>query len=182
MYKLFVTGAIGSGKTYFSNYISRKTGVPVTSLDEIFFDLKSKELRKEQDSKIRDERLLNTTKDDYSIYEGWHFGNWLIPMYKILDAVIIVDTLLDERILRINKRFENRKMGHEIDPYPSAGTDHLNNLIKWTKLWDEKKVLDEIRLFSKNELKLFNISDVEQIDAVLLENLPNKAMHWSRPL
>jgi hypothetical protein len=48
-------------------------------------------------------------------------------------------------IVRITKRFENRKSGIEIDPFPSAEIDHLNNLLKWTRLWNEEKILNEIQ-------------------------------------
>ena len=181
MNKLYITGAIGSGKTYSSKYISRKTNFAVIALDEILFDHKSKETRKKHDDKTRDELLLNSLKLDSSIYEGWHFGQWLIPMYKIIDTVIIVDTPLEERIVRIKKRFENRKSGIEIDPFPSAGIDHLNNLLKWTRLWNEEKILTEIKSFSKLELKVFKVKHVDEIDFVLQENLPNKSMHRSRP-
>jgi deoxyadenosine/deoxycytidine kinase len=143
----FITGGIGSGKTYLANSLHSLTGVKVVSLDAIFFDMDSPVHRREKEAVLREEELLHSLESKVSIFEGWHFGDWLIPLYRAISLVIIVDTPLEIRKERIKARFKRRKAGIEIDPFPKGGKDHLENLLKWTNMFDADKAEIEIRKY-----------------------------------
>ena len=148
MVHIFITGGIGSGKTYLANELGTMTGVNVVSLDAIFFDMDSPVHRREKETMLRDEELtyfLNSSQE--SIFEGWHFGDWLIPLYRAISFVIIVDTPLEVRKDRIKDRFKRRKAGLDIDPFPKGGNNHLENLLKWTELFDADTTEKEIRKY-----------------------------------
>lgn len=140
----FVTGAIGSGKTCFSARLGRLARCDVISLDAIYFDLAASEHRKVRDLPQR-LALLRQQLSVPRIFEGWHFGDWLVPLYQHLSRVIIIDTPLAIREQRIRDRFDRRKAGIEPNPFPLADESHLQNLLTWTKLFAVDATRTEIR-------------------------------------
>ena len=145
MNNIFVTGGIWSGKTYLSKSLSKSTNMTSVSLDDIFFDLSSEIHRKKREDIPRNEMLCEYVNQGNLIFEGWHFGDWLVPLYKSLKLLIIVDTPIELRKERIKKRFEDRKSGKEEDPFPNGGKEHLVNLLKWTELFDVTNTQKEIK-------------------------------------
>jgi len=152
-----VTGAIGSGKTSLSLQLGSVSQREVVSLDAIYFDLDAPEHRKVREVSARLE-LLRVRMSKPRIFEGWHFGDWLIPLYHQLSAVIIVDTPLETREQRIRDRFTRRKAGLEPDPFPLADEHHLHNLLKWTRLFSPEGIRKEILQFCPAQCE-FHIDD-----------------------
>ena len=162
---VFVTGPIGSGKTYAAGRLAEQLGSGIVSLDEVFFDLKSPVHRKRRDESERASVLLQHLTHSHVVFEGWHFGDWLIPMYKKLDLLVVVDTPLAVREDRIRRRFENRKAGLEADPFPLGDEGHLQNLLKWTQLFDLEKTLAEITAHAPAECRIvYSNSDLDGLD------------------
>jgi len=149
-----VTGAIGSGKTYLSDQLGRVAQCDVVSLDAIYFDLKALEHRKVRELPNRVE-LLRQHLSFSCVFEGWHFGDWLVPLYQQLSRVVIVDTPLDVREKRIRDRFERRKAGLESNPFPFADESHLQNLLKWTNLFSADATLGEIRKYCPADCEFY---------------------------
>jgi hypothetical protein len=118
----------------------------VISLDTIYFDLAALEHRKVRDSSQRVE-LLRKQLSIPRVFEGWHFGEWLIPLYQQLSCVVIVDVPLEVREKRIRDRFERRKVGLEPNPFPLADENHAQNLLKWTRLFSVDATREEIRRY-----------------------------------
>lgn len=133
MPKIFITGGVGSGKTFSSRLIANSIGSDYYALDEIFFDFKSSEYMKKRLPEERDAMLLNLISSESWVIEGWHFGDWVIPIYQNIDYVILLDTPLAKRRFRVIHRFCRRKLGLIYDPVPMSGILHLVKLLKWTK-------------------------------------------------
>ena len=182
---VFVTGAIGSGKTYAATKLTGRVSADFVSLDAIFFDSCSAIHRERRDLSERDAQLCLSLKRDHVVFEGWHFGDWLIPMYKRLGLLLIIDAPLALREERIRSRFERRKAGREEDPFPLGGEDHLQNLLKWTRLFDPEETVAEIGkyvsaqcriVYSNSDLDGLDMEGIQQTDgAVTQESAPSAA-------
>ena len=144
----FITGGIGSGKTYLAMRLHERTRLSLVSLDGVFFDLSSCNHREQRSPIERNRELAKQMVDGSRIFEGWHFGGWLIPLYRTLSVSVIVDTPLELRKNRIQTRFERRKAGMEPDPFPRGGSDHLENLLQWTALFNADVCEAAIREFA----------------------------------
>ena len=174
MKHIFITGAIGSGKTYLAETLRTKTGFPLVSLDEVFFDLTSVRHREKRSRADRSQMLAEALEKSCSIFEGWHFGEWLHPLYSMLGLAVIINAPLDLRCERIRERFERRKSGVEPDPFPLGGSEHLENLLKWTELFDADTTEEIIKGAGSSELTVIrtdgltcNIEEIaEQCHAV----------------
>jgi dephospho-CoA kinase len=66
----YVTGAIGSGKTYAATHLAERLEYPVVSLDSIFFDLQSSTHRKRKDEETRQHELRQSLSVDNVVLEG----------------------------------------------------------------------------------------------------------------
>jgi adenylate kinase family enzyme len=165
MNRIFITGGIGSGKTYSAAYLSERYCYQNVSLDELFFNFNSIIHRERKSVESRNNELNNKLKEDKLIFEGWNWGEWLIPMYKCLNLVLIIDTPEDIRVERIIKRYTLRKAGNEYDPYPNSDPNHLNNLIKWTKLWNKEVIVNEIKKDCPKDCDFIDgITDIKDFD------------------
>jgi dephospho-CoA kinase len=159
MNHIFITGGIGSGKTYSAAYLSERFHYQSVSLDELFFNFKSIIHRERKNVEIRNGELKSKLKKDKLIFEGWNWGEWLIPMYKTLNLVLIIETPENIRVERIIKRYTSRKAGNEYDP------DHLDNLIKWTKLWKKEAIISEIKKdCPKDCVFIDGVTDIKDLD------------------
>ncbi|MCX6972166.1 MAG: hypothetical protein NTV93_18720 [Verrucomicrobia bacterium] len=147
----FITGGIGSGKTRLAARLQEITGFGVVSLDAIFFDLSSANHREKKEPSVRGSELERELQKEHQIFEGWHFGDWLIPLYRRLSFVIIVDVPLELRQERIKARFHLRKAGQEFDPFPKGDNQHLENLLQWTRIFDADRTQEEIGRFCPKE-------------------------------
>lgn len=93
----------------------------------------------------RDRELADALKTQTAIFEGWHFGEWLVPLYAKLTAAIVLDVPLDVRETRIRERQRARKAGEIHDPFPLSGEDHLQNMLRWTSMFSVDRTVEEIR-------------------------------------
>jgi dephospho-CoA kinase len=165
MSRIFITGGIGSGKTFSAQYLSNKYGYRHVPLDAIYFDLESTVHREKRSPESRNAELLKNLKPTNTIFDGWHFGEWLVPMYKAVNLVLIIEVDESIRVERILQRYALRKAGMEYDPFPNGDNEHLNNLIKWTKLWNKDKIVAEIKRTCSEDCifidRIANITDVD---------------------
>lgn len=103
--KIAVLGYAGSGKTYLSNYISKKKNIPVLHLDEIKWD---KEWKPIDDSVVLPQVSDFMTKNDW-IIDGYY--DYLFYQERLEDADMIVLLLLSRLtcFYRAVKRTKSRK-------------------------------------------------------------------------
>lgn len=154
MKRIYITGAIGSGKTYAARLLGETLHLPHHSLDPIVFDLDAKAYRQRFPETVRDEKLRVLVATGSWIIEGWHRGEWLIPIYQGADCVWLLDTPLSRRYWRIIARFTRRKLGLIPDPVPLGGLKHLGRLLKWTRLFDAKAMRAEIARHARQDCRI----------------------------
>ena len=154
MKRIFVTGGIGSGKTTAAIQIARKLSLPYICLDDLYFDIESKEYRKKRTDAERDRKLEEILKTDHWGIEGWHFGDWLAEVYRRSDVCLIIDVPVFVRRWRITKRFLRRKTGLEKDLFHRSGLAHLVRLTKWTALFNLDRTQEEIVKYGSHSNKI----------------------------
>jgi hypothetical protein len=174
MQHAFITGGIGSGKSFLAEQIRLATDACLVSLDYIYFDLESPDHRKCRPLEERTNLLTRHIGGKCSIFEGWHFGEWLHPLYRSLYLTVIVDTPLEIRLDRIRRRFQNRKAGIERDPYPKGGTEHLENLLKWTSMFDTSKCEAEIRNIAPSDMIVIRTNGFDYRNEEIASLIRNK--------
>ena len=100
--KIAVLGYVGSGKTYISNYISKKKSVPVLHLDTIKFD---KEWKAIDDSLVLPIVSEFMSKDDW-IIDGYYESLLMAERLEKADMIIL---MLLPRFLCFTRAFKRRK-------------------------------------------------------------------------
>lgn len=143
--RIYITGAIGSGKTHAARRLSEAFHLPCHCLDGLAFDRESKQYRQQFPPAVRQQKLEQIFARNAWIIEGWSKGDWLTPIYRQAEIVIILDVSLAVRRWRITTRFFKRKLGLVPDPVPLGGLRHLFRLYRWTRLFDAGKAAQEIR-------------------------------------
>lgn len=103
--RIYIVGGSGAGKTFMATKLSQKLKIKHYDLDNIVF--KKNEFERVSE-KIRDKIIKNITNKAKWIIEGAYSKEWIIPIYKKADLVIIIDVhhlILKKRILfRVIKR------------------------------------------------------------------------------
>lgn len=148
MKRIYITGAIGSGKTFAARRLGDAWRIPHHSLDPVVFDLESPTYRQRFPDAIRDDKLRDLVAGDSWIIEGWYRSDWLIPIYRRAEVVLLLDTPLAVRYWRITTRFLRRKLGLIHDPVPMGGLKHLGRLLKWTRLFNAETMRTEIAQYT----------------------------------
>lgn len=125
--KLYIIGPSGAGKTYLGKKLSAATGVPVTSLDDLFWNNTSFTKR---DPAQRDALLSEVLRRDSWILEGVQHA-WLGEAFRQADGIILLEFPVLLCRVRIVRRFFHRKR---------TGTARKNetfralvDLLAWTK-------------------------------------------------
>ncbi|MBR2869545.1 MAG: DNA topology modulation protein FlaR [Clostridia bacterium] len=103
--KIAVLGYAGSGKTYLSDYISKKKNIPVLHLDEIKWDKEWKPI----DNSLVLPQVSEFMKNDEWIIDGYY--DYLFYNERLEDADLIVLLLLPRLtcFYRAVKRTKSRK-------------------------------------------------------------------------
>lgn len=154
MKRIYITGAIGSGKTYAARLFSETLHLPHHSLDPIVFDLDAKAYRQRFPETVRDEKLRVLVDGDSWIIEGWYRGAWLNSVYQRADGVLLLNPPLSRRYRRIIARFTRRKLGLIPDPVPLGGLKHLGRLLKWTRLFDPEAMRADIARHARQDCRI----------------------------
>jgi hypothetical protein len=174
MRHVLITGGIGSGKSFLAEQLQYSTGVSIVSLDCIYFDLESPVHRECRPLEARTKLLAEHIGDRCCIFEGWHFGEWLYPLYRSLYLTVIVDTPVEIRLDRIRTRFQNRKAGNEPDPFPKGGPEHLENLLKWTSMFDTSRCEAEIRNIAPSDMIVIRTNGFDYRNEEIASLIRNK--------
>ena len=138
--KIQILGPSGSGKSYLGRKLSSITGIPVTDLDDLFWNNTLSDYEHRRSPQERDLLLQSILLNDHWIIEGVYY-KWLsIPLHTA-DYVFYMDTVYALQVIRIIRRFFYRKIG--LTRLKKNETlNGLSSLLKWNHSYN-----DELRCF-----------------------------------
>lgn len=105
--KILIVGGIGSGKTTLGNKLSKILNIKNYELDDIAY--KRREIYEKQKPQIRDKKVKLILKKRKWIIEGFYSRDWIYPIYKKAEVVIILNIKPSISKIRMIKRFIRRK-------------------------------------------------------------------------
>ena len=131
--RIFIVGGTGSGKTTLAKQLSKILRIHYYSTDDFIYKKKweTKYSEKERDNKVK--AFANKEK---WIIEGVHGGEWMSPLFKKAELVIIL--LINKLVLfkRITKRSIKRRRSNT----PDSIRDTIK-LLYWAHIYKKDKFL-----------------------------------------
>lgn len=150
--KIYIVGTNGSGKTTLAKRLSEKLNIPHYELDRLFYENNYNNIKRENEVVIQ---LFNDiiTKNIWIIED---LGREIFKEgFKTADLILFLDTSLETRIRRIDKRYENQKNGFQETSY--IINDNLQERICKSSIdFEEKRLiyLDMLNQYSEKLLIL----------------------------
>ena len=134
--KIHIIGPAGSGKTFLARRLSAATGVPVTDLDDIFWDNKIDSYGVKRPPEERDRLLASVLENDDWIIEGVYY-KWLAKPLHAADRVLFLRTPYRLQVWRIIRRFILRKIGR-LHSKKKETLKSVSALLKWNRSYNHE--------------------------------------------
>ena len=164
--KTHIIGPSGSGKTYLSQKLSEKTGIPCTSLDELFWDNSSAASTTKRDPGERDQMLCSALQQDNWIIEGVQHA-WVGSSFEKADTIYLLEPPALLCRIRIIRRFVKRKLtgtGRKNETFQS-----LLDLLRWTKKFYRMNLPEIHEKLQPYQHKVIRITNKRELRQVLQE-------------
>ena len=162
--KVYITGSTGSGKTTTACRLSEQLYVPSFKLDDIVWDNTSGYTAKKYPEEIRDKNIQSILKQESWIAEGIYFHDWMLPLLKSVDFVILLSPLRTIRDFRLCKRYIKSKFNNKI---LSEDLVVLYKNIKWGRSYEKNKLPSLIELLQDNNIKYYSYNGKNPVDFTL---------------
>lgn len=166
--KIHIIGPSGSGKTYLSQKLSEKTGIPCTSLDELFGDNSSAVSNTKRDPGERDQMLSSVLLQDNWIIEGVQHA-WVGSSFEKADTIYLLEPPALLCRIRIIRRFVERKR---------TGTSRKNetfrsllDLLKWTRKFYSVNLPEIHEKLQPYQNKVIRITNKKELRQMIQENV-----------
>lgn len=159
MKRVLVLGCPGSGKSYFSKKLAMKTGLPLTHLDNLYWNKDKQACTREE----LIEKLLPILETNEWILDGNYHHTLDIRVVKATH-IFFLDLSREECIKGMKER-----IGVERDDIPWIESEEdAKELIEWTEDYVEKTRPLELELLSKHpEIKVVIFHSREEMDEYL---------------
>ena len=135
--RVHIIGGPGSGKSSIAGQLSEVSGIPVTDLDEMFWDRQSSTYGVRATSESRDEALGCVLAAPDWIVEGVYYS-WLERSFRESEVVIVLNVSVFIRDFRIIRRFLRRKWG--MAPGKHETLRDLFGLLRWNHEYDGRNL------------------------------------------
>ncbi len=161
--KILIFGGIGSGKTTLAKKLSEIIKIKTYELDNIAFKDRKNWIRENEYN--HDKKLRNLLKNKKWIIEGVYAGDWIIPIVKKADLIIILNIKPSISIGRIISRYLKRKI-HESR---KETIKDLISLIKYARLYPKEYFLKHKNLARKSKKHTITLESKKEINLYLSE-------------
>lgn len=159
MKRVLVLGCPGSGKSYLSKQLALKTGLPLTHLDNLYWNKDKQSCTREE---LIDKMAPILNKDEW-IIDGNYHQTLEVRIARATDAIFLDfphEVCIDGIKERINKVRDDI-------PWVESGED-ANELIEWTKDYNEKTRPIELEILKKHpEVNVVIIHSRSEMDEYL---------------
>jgi adenylate kinase family enzyme len=158
--RVHIIGGPGSGKSSVAVRLSEVSGIPVTNLDEMFWDRRRPTYGVRATSNSRDAALAQVLAGSDWIVEGVYYS-WLERSFRESEVVIILNVSVIVRDLRILRRFLNRKIG--IEPGKNETLRDLLRLLQWNHEYDSRNLAAARHLLATLRREPMECSTVQDV-------------------
>ena len=151
--KIYIVGAVASGKSTLAVQLSELIGVPYYALDEV--------VHIPDNSTVWGNRKREVEERDRLFNSIINHSNWLIEdtgracfeeAFKVADSIVLIELPPRIRNYRIIKRWVNQRLGLEICSYKPS-VHMLRSMFKWSKEYEMGRDGLKLRLsLYKNKL------------------------------
>ena len=158
MDKILIIGAPGTGKTTMANKIGMQRKTPVFSLDEVkWIGHNTHKPIRRNDTEINEliNNILNKEKD--WIFEGCNLSEFVYPIIKQSNHIIILKTKRSIRLWKIIKRFIKSKFYLEQSNNKKTFRG-LFRALKLSYVYDKEilpQIINTIKKYSKDKVTKF---------------------------
>ena len=166
--KLRIIGPSGSGKTFLAAGLSQKYGIPVSSLDDLFWDNSKGAYQCKRDETARAAMLETIRKQDHWIVEGVQF-TWCECFFAEADVIYFLDTPAWLCRIRIVRRFLKRKI--QKTSRKNETLTSLIQLLKWTRKFYRVNLPEMRKALARYETKVVTLAGKKAIDQLLTSQL-----------
>jgi len=112
--KIWIFGAVGSGKTTLARKISKKIKIQFYSTDDFVYKVRwSKKCSKEEKEKM----TRKASSKASWIIEGVHAGEWILPSIKKADIIVFLMISKPRLFKQVIKRNKDRKKTPEAENF-----------------------------------------------------------------
>ena len=158
--RILVIGCPGSGKSYFSKKLSKKTGIPRIHIDNLYWN--------EDKTHISREELLAKYDEVYTLESFLLDGNYISTLENRLqrgvDTVFFLDLPLDACLSGIKQRLGKRK---DDLPFVDTAGDSEELIDSVMKFERETKPLILTSLGKHPEIRLVRFTTRDEVDSYL---------------
>ena len=161
--RIHIIGPSGAGKTYLSQKLSEKTGIPCTSLDELFWDNSSAASNTKRDPGERDQMLCSALQQDNWIIEGVQHA-WVESSFEKADTIYLLEPPALLCRIRIIRRFVKRKLTGKSRENETFGS--LLDLLKWTKKFyrmNLPEIHGKLQPYQHKVIRITNKKELRQV-------------------
>lgn len=160
--KIYITGVGGVGKTYFAKKISLVARMKNYELDDIVFEEDS---FKKVDEKKRDAELNKILKLDEWVIDGASSKEWIAPLIRSCDVVIVIKRGFRSARKRIYRRFLRGKI------FGNKRKERFSDVVKLARASNDeshKDIMDTIQKHSrKHKKQIMVLSSKEELNNFL---------------
>lgn len=163
--KIYIVGAVSSGKSTLAKKLSKELNIPYTSLDDVVYEVDpSNPCSNTKRTDLERDKLFNSIIND---------KNWIIEDVgrscfkdglKKADKIILLETNKYIRKYRIVKRFMKQKLGIEKCSY-EPNFKMLSLMLQWSKDYDsgKDKLKSKISIYEEKVIILRNNDDINNL-------------------
>lgn len=159
--KIFILGTTGSGKSTLARQISKITNLTHYGLDWIVYkDHNAWNIKYTE--KIRDKKLKKLIKKKKWIIEGAYAENWILPIIKEADLVIILQLPRHILMKRVFNRYIRNKLNRRGDRFID-----LLNLLKFSYRYKNNSFLTHKKMAEKHKKEYIILKNNKEINKFL---------------
>ncbi|MFH6782810.1 MULTISPECIES: hypothetical protein [Methylobacterium] len=164
--RVFVTGPTGSGKTTLARSLSRHTGLPIHSLDDIHWVPHPGADRRREPAE-RSAILDRVVQAEAWIIEGVQF-KWTDGALERADLFVVLDVPRWRSVARILRRFAGRRLAS--GPNPRGTLTAVREELCWSADYyasERRMLFDKLAGYSGRILIVRSRRDLRTLDAVI---------------
>jgi adenylate kinase family enzyme len=160
--RIFILGTTGSGKSTLARRISKKTNLPHYGLDWIVYS-DHNSWKTKYNEKIRDKKLKQLINKRKWIIEGAYAENWILPIIKKSDLIIILQLPRYILMKRVFYRYIKNKLIGKGDSFKDMLT-----LLRFSYLYKKNSFFTHKNMAEKHKKQYLILNNNPEVNNFLV--------------